>query len=206
MKKIATLLLIALLMCGIILLTSCDQGEQGPQGEQGVGIEKVEIVDGKLIITYTDGKIVNLGPIVVTSGTPGLEYYLLPDGTYGVKMGTTQYLEEIEIPNLYNNAPVTQILEEAFSDATSLKSIIIPNNVTSIGERAFGYCTSLTSIIIPDSITSIGERAFSECTDLTSITFEGTVSEWNAIEFGYNWNENVPATEVVCSDGTVKLK
>ena len=57
------------------------QGPQGPQGEQGepgtpgqagVGIEKAEVVEGHLILTYTDGSVVDLGKItadgVVTQG------------------------------------------------------------------------------------------------------------------------------------------
>ena len=75
----------------------------------------------------------------------------------------------------------------------------------SIGEDAFQNCTSLTSIEIPDSVTSIGEDAFYRCTGLTSITFEGTVDQWNAITKGPSWNNDVPATEVTCSDGTVPL-
>ena len=83
--------------------------------------------------------------------------------------------------------------------------LIIPDGVTSIGNYAFLYCSSLTSVVIPDSVTSIREWAFSYCRSLTSIKFEGTVAQWNAIEKGYNWNYNCPATEVVCSDGKVAL-
>jgi hypothetical protein len=48
--------------------------------------------------------------------------------------------------------------------------------------------------------------AFSNCTGLTNITFKGTEDEWNAIAKGSNWNYKVPAAEVICSDGVVKLK
>ena len=81
----------------------------------------------------------------------------------------------------------------------------IPDSVTSIGESAFYYCTRLTSVTIPDSVTSIGESAFSDCKGLTSITFNGTIAQWNAISKGYNWEYNVPAKEVVCTDGTVSI-
>jgi hypothetical protein len=77
--------------------------------------------------------------------------------------------------------------------------------VTSIGHGAFALCGSLTKIVLPDSVKSIGEDVFAGCSLLTSITFEGTVEQWNAIEKDGSWNYNLPATEVICSDGTVSL-
>ncbi len=87
------------------------------------------------------------------------------------------------------------------------KNSIIPTDgsVTSIGGGAFSGCSGLTSVVIPNGVTSIGWFAFEDCSRLTSITFEGTVAQWNAIEKGNSWKYNVPATEVVCSDGTVTL-
>ncbi|MBQ4111586.1 MAG: leucine-rich repeat domain-containing protein, partial [Clostridia bacterium] len=93
----------------------------------------------------------------------------------------------------------------AFSNCTSLTSVIIPDSVTTICNYAFLNCTSLTSITIPDSVTTIDYNAFSDCTSLTSITFEGTIDQWNAISKGIRWNYNVPATKIVCSDGTVAI-
>ena len=69
-----------------------------------------------------------------------------------------------------------EIGSDAFSDCSSLESIIIPDSVTSIGEYAFDYCSSLESIIIPDSVTSIGEGAFYDCLSLTSITIPNSVT------------------------------
>ncbi len=53
---------------------------------------------------------------------------------------------------------------------------------------------------------SIYKYSFYGQKNISTITFEGTVAEWNAIYKGLNWNSGVPATEVVCSDGTVSLE
>ena len=145
----------------------------------------------------------------------------------GLKDGVTTPADSV-IPSTYNGLPVTAIGEyaffnddvitsvtipegvtsigdNAFRGCYGLKSIDIPDSVTTIGDLAFYSCRELTSIEIPNSVTTIGKSAFYSCRGLTSITFEGTTEQWNAISFGVNWHKNVPATEVVCSDGNVTL-
>ena len=109
-------------------------------------------------------------------------------------------LTSITIPD-----SVTRIGDYVFYGCTGLTSIIISDSVTSIGNSAFNGCSGLTSIIIPDSVTRIGYSAFYNCSGLTSIKFNGTIAQWNAISKDDNWKNNVPATEVVCKDGTVSI-
>lgn len=111
-------------------------------------------------------------------GSEGLDFYPLPNGTYGVKVGNAIYLEKIIIPDEYNGKPVTQILSDGFESIENLKEITIPA-----------------------SVNIISEDAFSRCASLTSITYKGTVEEWNSISFGTGWNNQVPATKIVCSNG-----
>lgn len=99
----------------------------------------------------------------------------------------------------------TSIGRSAFSGCRGLTSVTIGGSVTSFGDWAFYNCSSLTSITIPDSVTSIGRSAFESCSGLTSITFNGTMAQWNAISKGNYWKDFVPATQVVCKDGTVSI-
>ena len=86
------------------------------------------------------------------------------------------------------------------------QNTIIPDSVKGIGDSAFYGCSSLTSIVIPDSVTSIGEAAFMGCDSLKSITFNGTKMQWNSIELGDEWNCEIPAQIVRCTDGNVKIE
>ncbi|MBR7098229.1 MAG: leucine-rich repeat domain-containing protein [Clostridia bacterium] len=72
------------------------------------------------------------------------------------------------------------------------KSSVIPTDgsVTTIGVTAFSDCTMLTSIRIPNSVTTIGAEAFYGCERLKSIVYCGTVSQWNSIQKGGNWDQD----------------
>ena len=238
MKSLALKVLALLLALFMILavFAGCDSagvpGEKGEKGEPGIGIVSVvkTATNGNTdiyTITFTDGstttfEITNAASDEEQEGTVGLDFYPLPDGTFGVKVGKAWYLSEIVIPAQYKGKAVSTILDNAFlnnenltsitipdsvtniwryafSGCTSLTNIIIPNSVTSIGDDAFDYCTSLTSVTIPNSVTSIGHYAFSRCTSLTSITFKGTKAQWNSISKGWNWNASTGNFTVTCT-------
>lgn len=65
----------------------------------------------------------------------------------------------------------TDIIEGAFSNATHIRSIIIPGSVQSVNKNAFYNCTSLKSVTLAKGITEIGDQAFCNCTSLETINF-----------------------------------
>ena len=163
-----------------------------------------------------ESKIVNVnGYLFITSG--GVNYLLgyvgdeteltLPDDyngeNYVINDNAFEYCTSLTSVTIGNS--VTSIGSSAFYGCTSLTSVTIPDSVTSIGGSAFYGCTILTSVTIGNSVTNIGYAAFRGCTSLTSITFKGTVAQWNAISKGSFWESYVPATVVVCSDGSVSI-
>ncbi len=48
-----------------------DQGEKGEAGDAGVGIAEIEIINGELIVTYTDDTELNLGNVIGPQGPQG---------------------------------------------------------------------------------------------------------------------------------------
>ena len=141
----------------------------------------------------------------VNIGTEGLEYFPLPDGSYGVKAGSALYLEEIVIPESYCGKPVTRILPNAFEGAFNLKKISIPDTVTIVDSYAFADCsyliatkknsirylgndenpylilleatnTAISSVDIPSTTKIIYSGAFAECTKLTSVSISDNVT------------------------------
>lgn len=104
-----------------------------------------------------------------------------------------------------SDGSVISIGNSAFIGCRTLNSITIPNTVTMIGMNAFIGCSGLTELTIPDSVTVIDGWAFSGCENLKVFYFAGSIEAWNKIEKHYAWNSNLPATEVICSDGVVSL-
>ena len=78
-------------------------------------------------------------------------------------------------------------------------------SVARIEANAFENFEAIDTVVIPASIIEIGDSAFAGCENLTTIVFEGTTKQWNAIKFGRDWNYNVPATHVQCSNGVITI-
>ncbi len=145
---------------------------------------------------------------------PHIDEYMVHQNLYG--------LTEITIP-----PKVTEIAKFAFS-GTAIKSVTIPASVTTVGEQAFGECQKLETVrysgkvigdrmfvrciklknfTITKSTTEIVGGCFNYCESLTLITYEGTVSEWLAINKHTNWDGHTvgtietPLTKIQCLDG-----
>ena len=83
--------------------------------------------------------------------------------------------------------PEGLVVEEGslFSDCTSLTSVELPDSMTEIPSSTFSGCTSLQSVTAKQTITSIGDSAFYKCSALTAIPDLGQVTKigYNAFEY-----------------------
>ena len=117
--------------------------------------------------------------------------------------GCFEPVGDLIIPDTLSGYPVTSIGDYAFSNETSITSIIIPNTVTRIGNEAFNGCTSLTSITIPDSVMRIGYRAFA------NTGYYNNVGNWeNGVLYIGNHlitAQNIANDEYAIKSGTVSL-
>ncbi len=81
----------------------------------------------------------------------------------------------------------------------------ISNKVQTISNQAFDSCVKMTKITIPASVKKIENQPFFGCSSLKTIVFEGTVTQWKAIEKATLWNDSIPADIIICNNGNVYL-
>lgn len=149
---------------------------KGEKGDTGKGIEKTELINGELIITYTDGTSDNLGAIISdVNYDEYLKYTILSDTAVSVSL-KSDYISDLEgkiiIPSEHNGRKVTAIAKNGFKNCM-LTEIVLPNTLTTIYAGAFSKCTNLKSITIPKSVTCIRYNAFFD-SGLEKASFENT--------------------------------
>ena len=119
-------------------------------------------------------------------------------------IGENAFYECTTIENIQIPESIVNIESWAFGDCNSLSSISVPGRNVQIGEwafcdctalldadlsgvvsleaNAFNDCSSLTSVTMSADMKSIAAGAFFGCYNLTDIYFDGTQSEWSAVQ------------------------
>ena len=164
-----------------------EKGEKGDKGDTGRGIAKTELVNGELIITYTDGTKENLGSVTSTENTADkyLVYKILTDDSVSVSL-KSEYIGDLEgkitIPSEHNGRKVTEI--KGFTGC-QLSEIELPDTLEIIGPDTFSGCTNLKSITIPKNVYRIQGNAFLN-SGLQTAKFENP-SNWKKYQV-YTYN------------------
>jgi len=82
----------------------------------------------------------------------------------------------VEVPSSLGGLAVAEIGYRAFSQATGMTSLVLPEGVRAVGEMACQYCTALASLSLPDGLESVGANAFRYCTALEEAVVPQSVS------------------------------
>ena len=174
---------------------------------------KTIAIDSKAFYECTNLAKVTIPNTVTSIGAEAFRFcvsltsIVIPNSVTSI--GSFAFRECTKLSNVAIPTGVAALNEGVFQYCTGLTGITIPDNVTEIHNSAFNGCTSLENVTISKNVTTIGIQAFYNCTALTSITFNGTVDKWGTITFvenNNNWNLEVPATHVKCTDGYVHFR
>ena len=138
----------------------------------------------------------------------GMIKYVPTDSVTTQNGGTGEYLFK-GTPYFKNNATIKNGLYYIadlllYADLNEINStVIIESGTVYINPCLFNKCTFLKSVTIPSSVVSIGEKAFYGCSNLDTITFNGTVTQFNAISIGVSTFNGTNAKSVTCNNGSV---
>ncbi len=155
-----------------------ESGEQGPKGETGKGILKTEIVDGNLIITYTD----NSSEKIILE-TPNNNENILAfskttiDGVEGYSVGIDhKFLNDVDtvtIPSEYKGLPVIEVGFNIGGFANYSKNGGTTTYATESYLLRFDFQSdTIKSVKIPSSVIQIKNGSFSGCSNLSQVIFE----------------------------------
>ena len=95
-------------------------------------------------------------------------------------------VNDTSIRNVVIPDDVTVIGDKAFYQCKSLRSVFFPSGLTAIGNQAFGECENLERVVIPDSVTTIGNEAFVSCSSLFSADIGSGVTHIGDSAFSYS--------------------
>jgi len=72
-------------------------------------------------------------------------------------------VETLEIPSTIDGVNIVKISNYAFQNQSSLKSIVLPNEIIDIGISAFENCNNLVEVNFPEKLQYIRRDAFKNC-------------------------------------------
>ena len=100
--------------------------------------------------------------------------------------------------NSWANHPTDQVIVYQNWTKNLVKSLTL-EHVYSLGAQEFTNYANLKNVYINPTLNSIGNSAFSGCNSLTDIWFDGTQSQWAAVEKGSSWKPSATKEHWRCT-------
>lgn len=134
------------------------------------------------------------------SSVPFPTKLIIPKGIKEIDTNAFNACYHLQVVTIPNSTIV--IKENAFKNCKNLKEVEIGNGLMHLGYQAFYGCKRLEKINLPKSLKHIESKVFDNCINLPEIEYEGTLSEWNAIDIS-NDNITLSLCNIHCSDGEI---
>ena len=97
--------------------------------------------------------------------------YTIENGEVTITDCDTKVSGVVQLPDVIEGYPVTEIGKNAFAHCYAITQMTIPEGVHTIGGGAFAHITWLKELYLPDSILRIGENALVGCSQLRYCSF-----------------------------------
>ncbi len=148
------------------------------------------------------GEQISIGSKVTATGKGVIDVYCVweentpaSDFTYTVGKGITikgytGTAENVIIPAEIDGQPVVRIAANAFSDNTTMKRIVIGQNVEVVEKNAFVNCSALETVVVYDGAYkdgSISNASFASCPNFKNLrvnTVHTMYNVWNSMTAG----------------------
>jgi len=112
----------------------------------------------------------------------------IPSEVNGIKItaiGERAVQSNSTIKNIIIPEEVTELKSMSFNSCTNLEYVSFPQSLVEIGSFAFQNCPKLKQVKIPNNVTTIGENAFSDCINLKNVHIGNNVQNISAQAFSY---------------------
>ena len=109
---------------------------------------------------------------IMSAGTKGLFGYSGERDVLDDALSYASHLRSIVLPER-----LKRIGNSALRGCSELEEVIMPSSVRSLGDNAFDGCRKLEYITLNEGLESIGEECFEDCTHLQSVSFPRTLTE-----------------------------
>ena len=182
-----------------VTITGID-GKYCNGGEVGVSYDDDSYVGTNYDIIYNDTKISDTLVIPYKYEKDGKEYTVTAVNVTGQSIYKMYPIGRI--PNvktiIYPNT-VTEVFHCEYTNTTNstLKKVVLSNQLQKIGSNTFAGCYNLTEIKLPDTLTSIGNYTFKDCNRITKITIPE-----NVVSVGYNVFEKWTSSQTIIIKGS----
>lgn len=125
------------------------------------------------------------------------------NGIYTTESGTKYLLKAQNVATTFDLEPYSAIAGQAFRDCTTLKNIIIPDNIKNITTGTFSGCTSLESVEVGNGVEILSLSAFADCTNLVDVELGNNIIVLTGTIRDCPWYENQNGI-TLSKDGSTK--